>query len=59
MEALSFDDVVSAVVIANAATALFIFGFIRLRNRNEFDWWSAGSILVAAALVLPSLYYSI
>ena len=56
MQPASYYDVFSATLVANIVTVLLVFGIARMVKRDAWDWWSAGAILIAAAIALPPLY---
>ena len=56
MDPTMFFGVISAVLIANAATLALVFGVIRLRQKDEFDWYSAGSLMFAGGVGMLAAY---
>lgn len=43
-----FASIVTAVIVANAVTAAFLFAIVRIRQRDAWDWYSASSMLFAS-----------
>lgn len=51
-----FASTITAVLIANAVTALFLFALLRINKRDEWDWNSAGAMLTACAIGMTAAY---
>ena len=56
MEPAQFFGVIAAVLVANAATAMIAYGWIRAARENDFDWYSAGSLMTGAGIALLAFY---
>lgn len=58
MDALNFFDILLAVIVGNSAIVMAVFVFMRLRQRNAWDWFSAGAAIYAGAILMIAGYYS-
>ncbi|MRX51447.1 hypothetical protein GI374_13555 [Paracoccus sp. S-4012] len=55
MSSTMFFGVISAVLIAEAATAMILYGWIRVARENSFDWHSAGAMITGCGIRIISM----
>lgn len=55
---LNFFDVLSAVLVGNSAIVAMIFAFMRLRQKDQWDWYSAGSMIYFGAILMMAGYFA-
>lgn len=54
--ALNFFDLLLAALVANTAIVAMIFAFMRLRQKDQWDWYSAGSMIYFGAILMMAGY---
>lgn len=56
MDHINLFTIIVGVLIANAVTALFMFSFLRIAKRDEWDWYSASAMISAGVIGLFAIY---